>query len=666
MARKTAQERAPSAAAAALGARVGRGVTLRAVVVGAVLTAVLTAGEPFGVMVIHGSPLCADFSTGGAIFLFFVLIFVFNGLLRRISLRAGLDTGELVTVYVMLVLASAVPSWGFTMNMMGLIGGVRYYASPENRWYDTLLPHLKKWVVPQDDAALKYFFEGLPAGEGIPWQTWLAPLAWWGAFILAVYLVMVAIVAILRKQWVENERLTFPLAQLPLEMATTETPTAAWPSLFRSRAMWAGFAIPAVLLSYNGLCKYATGVPPLQFSAWLDVVHQVLRALFSIRFEVIGLSYLVNTDVLFSLWLFAWLFMIQKAVLSSLGFSLGPTELYSDPATPSGAYLAFGGVIAYVLIGLWVARRHLKGVLRKALWDDPDVDDSGELLSYRAAVLLLVLGLAFILGWMVRSGMAFSHALLFMTGALIAFIGLTKIICEAGLAYARTPVTPSAFTHTFLGPAGLGPASVVSLGMHLCWSGDTRTIVMTSASTGAKMGSEARVQGRRLFWAMVLALVVAIVASIISVLLIGYEHGGMNLGGWQFTAMTRATAGWMLDHMRIEQSAPMYMSTGKVAFLGIGGGLMTLLMMCRYRFPWWPVHPAGLAVGLTHPTFQVWFSVFLAWLVKVIVLKVGGISLYRRTRPLFLGMILGSFATAGVWLVIDGLTGQPGSVFTLG
>jgi hypothetical protein len=253
-----------------------------------------------------------------------------------------------------------------------------------------------------------------------------------------------------------------------------------------------------------------------------------------------------------------------------------------------------------------------------------------------------------------------------VVGALIAFLGLTKIICEAGLAYARTPVTPSALTHSMLGPVGLGPASVINLGMALCWSGDTRTIVMTSAATGAKLGDSGGVDQRRLFGAMFLALVVALVSSVVAVLLIGYAHGGMNLGGWQFTAMTPTTGRWMIEHMRLEESLSAGMSGGKMAFLGIGAALMTVLMICRYRFPWWPIHPAGLAVGLTHPTFHVWFSIFIAWLVKVIILKLGGISLYRRTRPLFLGLILGSFATSGVWILIDFLTGQRGSVFTLG
>jgi len=643
-----------------------RGVTLRAVVVGAILCAALTAGEPFGVLVVHGSPLCADFSTGGAIFLFFVLIFAVNGVLRSLGPRVGLSTGELITVYVMLVLASAIPSWGFTMNMMGLTGGLRYHASPENRWSELILPHITSWITPTDETALRHFFEGLPPGEALPWRAWVVPLTMWSLFILSIYLVMICVVAILRRQWVEHERLTFPLAQLPLEMATTATSSARWPALFRSKAMWFGFAVPALILSYNGIVKYVPGMPPFALGAWIPVVPQVLHASFYVRFEVVGLSYLVNTDVLLSVWVFAWYYMIEKAIFQTVGYTIGATELYSDPGTPTEAYQAFGAVTAYVIIGLWVARKHLRAVFRKALWNAEDVDDSGELLSYRSAVLGLGLGLLYVVAWMARSGMALGHACLFVAGALIAFLGLTKIICEAGLAYARTPVTPSALTHSILGPAGLGPASVVNLGLALCWSGDTRTIVMTSAATGAKLGHSGNVRSRRLFGAMLLALVVGLASSIVIVLLIGYTHGGMNLGGWQFTSMTPTTGRWMIQHMRIEENMPAGMSYAKMGFMGLGAALMSVLMICRYRFPWWPIHPAGLAIGLTHPTFHVWFSVFLAWLVKVIILKLGGISLYRRTRPFFLGMILGAFTTAGAWLLIDFLTGQRGSVFTLG
>ena len=59
---------------------------------------------------------------------------------------------------------------------------------------------------------------------------------------------------------------------------------------------------------------------------------------------------------------------------------------------------------------------------------------------------------------------------------------------------------------------------------------------------------------------------------------------------------------------------------------------------------------------------NVWFDIFLAWLIKAAVLKYGGPGLYRKTRPFFLGLILGQFVIAGVWLIIDYFTGMTDNV----
>ena len=52
-----------------------------------------------------------------------------------------------------------------------------------------------------------------------------------------------------------------------------------------------------------------------------------------------------------------------------------------------------------------MARGHLKDVYRSAVWKDPTIDDSGELLSYRAAFYTWIISGLFVLGWCVASGM---------------------------------------------------------------------------------------------------------------------------------------------------------------------------------------------------------------------------------------------------------------------
>ena len=70
--------------------------------------------------------------------------------------------------------------------------------------------------------------------------------------------------------------------------------------------------------------------------------------------------------------------------------ALGHFSRYLDPMI---FHQAMGAMIALVLGFLWTGRRHLGAVARKALWGDPTVDDSDEIVSYRVAVCGVVCGL---------------------------------------------------------------------------------------------------------------------------------------------------------------------------------------------------------------------------------------------------------------------------------
>ena len=148
-----------------------RSVSLRAVLVGLGCCLALAIGEPFGVLVLHGSPLAADFSTGVALFLFFILTVLINPIARLLT-GSRLQRGELATVYIMMIVAAAIPSWGLTMNLIPLMGGFFYYATVENEWSSAIMPHLPQWLVPGDQGGVRKLFEGNSLGEGVPWEIW--------------------------------------------------------------------------------------------------------------------------------------------------------------------------------------------------------------------------------------------------------------------------------------------------------------------------------------------------------------------------------------------------------------------------------------------------------------------------------------------------------------
>ena len=86
-------------------------------------------------------------------------------------------------------------------------------------------------------------------------------------------------------------------------------------------------------------------------------------------------------------------------------------------------------------------------------------------------------------------------------------------------------------------------------------------------------------------------------------------------------------------------------------------GLMLLLMYLRHRFLWWTIHPIGLPVGGTYVMFFAWSSMERGWLANRIVLQYGGARLFRRLRPLFLGLVLGQVCSAGLWMAVDLVAG---------
>ena len=89
-----------------------------------------------------------------------------------------------------------------------------------------------------------------------------------------------------------------------------------------------------------------------------------------------------------------------------------------------------------------------------------------------------------------------------------------------------------------------------------------------------------------------------------------------------------------------------------VSAFSFGTIFVVILSVVRMRFIWFPLHPVGLIVSSSWGMNPFWFSIFLSWAVKFFLLRYGGLRLYRKGIPLFLGFILGEFiADSGVCIV---------------
>ena len=292
-----------AAASEQSGTQQGR-ITIRSVITGALLSLIVSVGFTYTRVVLLTTGMNSDFITAGAIIVFFLVTLLINPCIRLLYPGWAFDRAELAVIYIMLIIASTIPTWGFSANLIPMLPAVYYFASAENDWADLLHPLIPRWMVPQDADAIKSFFEGLPAGGSVPWGAWLVPMLAWGSFIIAIYLMMIACMVLIRRQWVEHERLAFPLVQLPLEMAETGNAGQVLGPFFKNPVMWTGFALAFCVLSTRGLHQYFPVVPEAQLYSVAKLFRDQSAVELNLSFTVIGLAYLLSLHVATSFWFF--------------------------------------------------------------------------------------------------------------------------------------------------------------------------------------------------------------------------------------------------------------------------------------------------------------------------------------------------------------------------
>ena len=633
--------------------------SIRGLLTGVVLCLAIGLLAPYGI-VFNYYWIGFNPSSPGALFFLFVLTFIVNAIVGLLSRRFELSKADLVLIYCMLLMAVTVPTWGLMFFLIGTLVYPFYYATPENNFAELFYDHIPSWMVPQDFQAIKDYYEGLPQGADIPWEVWVEPMGWWLSFILALSFTLICMSAILHRQWSVHERLTYPMVQLPQNMIDKgDDPNARLAPFFKNKTMWLGFAIPCILLSLNACNHYFPIVPQYSPNGRFSMFNQTLHLPIALNLAWVGFFYLVNLEITFSIWFFYVLSKVQEGVFNVLGIAsterLSAYE-YSQPADLT--HQAAGAVIMLVLFGLWTARTHLKEVAQK-LWDPQGgVDDSQELLRYRTAIYGFLGSLIFVGAWLWRSGVPIAVLPVLLIISLIFFILVARVVATGGVATARSPIVPAYFIISGLGTSILGAKGLVALNFTFIWQGESRTSPMVACSNGLKLAEIIPGSKTRLFWGIMLALVCSLGGAVYMTLKLAYTYGAINLSlinwagahGWPYIGPTILNMpeanlrGWL--------------------FTGIGAVVEALLMIAQHRWFWWPFHPVGFAIAVGWLTSQIWFSALIAWVLKLIVVRFGGVGLFQNMKPFFLGLILGEVVISGIWGVIYPLTTEKGRWLT--
>ncbi len=161
--------------------------------------------------------------------------------------QIALSRPDLLTIYVAISLSTAIGGHMLIQLLFPIIGYAFVFATPENDWQALFCNYIPPWISVKGKQTL-ICFSGIqrftPNNTSRHGQLRCYV---WSSFLFALFSAILAINFILRKQWTENEKLSYPLIQLPLAM------TSRINRLFYSKVLWLGFGTAAIVDLIKGL-----------------------------------------------------------------------------------------------------------------------------------------------------------------------------------------------------------------------------------------------------------------------------------------------------------------------------------------------------------------------------------------------------------------------------
>ena len=500
------------------------------------------------------------------------------------------------------------------------------------------------------------------SSPGVPWYAWYQAALTWAPLLFAIYVSLIALAGIVRYQWIHNERLQYPVAQVTYALLDNPQGGQRFGEIFRCRAFWIAFAVSGGVLTWNGL-YHCFGWVPLEITTMLNLQTVLVgspwdfaptgKALYAwqVWFSIVALTFMLSKDISLSVWLFFVLAQVTGMLLISNGFEV--TKL--DVGRASG-----GGMVVLCVLLLWIGRSYYWKVLCAAI-GKCDQPAARQAVPY---VWALLIGCGLTLAALMSLGVGLWGALLSVLFILGSMLVLARIVAEAGVPLIQLP-TGAGFNEamfTMLGfslPAGaLMPLALIGVTV----MSDAREALMPYVVNADYLADRAKVPHRRFSTIMLATVCVGAVIACAAMIYHGYANGGLSSSTWAMRKMTGAiqqVADGIGATANPESAAIQASQRAREIWTYIFGAVM-VAMLGGARLLWvsMPLHPIGFITMGSSMTSKIWFSVMLGWMLKVMVMRYGGARLYTQLKPACIGLIAGEALACAAFITVDLIAGS--------
>lgn len=583
----------------------------------------------------------------GAVFWIFLLA-ILNAILKRRAPHLAFRPAEFGLIFGITTVAAAIAAMDEAMQVFPMY--MYPFRTSQDGTMGPFRQFIPKWFIPQTPDQVEPYY----AGNTSFWMwerltAWAVPIACWMTYITALGATMWAWNVLLRRRWMDNDRLSFPSVQLPMEMCRA----AGFGGPLAGKVFWGGFLTAAIIESLSHLHQQFPLVPDvptnIALNPLLDAAPPPWNALSPMEPMLsalhIGICYFIPVDILFS----ASFFYLFRKGLEVFGRGMGWRDLGWDAAGfPYARSQAAGAWAALFFLLVWAERHHLRAALRAAFSRHPaHLDDANEPATYAWAGRVLVGGTLFLIGFSVIGGMSLGVALVFYAFFWMLNVTMTRVYCQVGPpTFELYFLDPQKTLTTIFGTTLLSPASATHLSL-LYWlnrtgSGHPMAHQMAAFYVGKQTGTSPRPLGRWVLAAFFVGALACLLACLHYVYRVGedqWREAGWREGG-ELTAVARITQ-WV--------ASPKGPQWHEIAFILLGSGVTLALSKASLTLSGFPFHPVGFALAMCYGVEYSWPAFLLMWLFKSLTLRYGGLAQYQRFVPFFLGVTLGGLITPVIW-----------------
>jgi hypothetical protein len=595
---------------------------------------------------------------------------IFLVLLAGRFLKSYRSMEALTMIYAIAMMSTFFCTSYFPWYIPGSVFGSRF-VEPE-----LSIKYFPWYMAPSKDVAQKMIFS---SGLDIPITEWLPALLFWSLFQIIFSLFAMSLAIILRRGWLDVEKLPFPHTQIMYTFMSKATREG-------SEGFMGKLGKPLLIGMLVGLVVqipifmtfifpwfpdiYSWKVNNCYFGATWITSDSPLAPIAGLQTfnkwpPFIGLFYLVPIFVLRSFLLSFLIFIILTQIFYTMGYYTGvldkagcgrnwcPPDPGQSPPIKWYAMSNIGGPIGLALWYMVMNRHYLFDTLRTAFGNRAGKaeQEEKEALSYRGAWALLfgsaiaIIALSSIVsspesgtGW-IAALIVPLVAIVWIFGARVyAYTGFNGVVYSgAGTAFVWSlwpqqpmPITNEWFMNIFMERTLLTDGSY-----GYGWSGAFPAIF-----SSFKMADLTGTSNKKILKVIVVVLLVVPFFSLLSMVVVSHLFGASKFAEYSDmgsnVVMRFAFAG---SHESWPASAPYFYE------VALGIILVGVLGLLHSRFLWFPIEPIGWLMSISEHTQLegVWTSILIAYVAKTITLRVGGSKAYEDYGvPVASGLMIGT------------------------